>query len=113
MEEGPDGGERRARVRHRTLLAGKIIVADGYISADCTILDLSDSRARGRIPGSVILPPPLGLLIVRDGVFYDAAIAWRRADHTGLVFNARHDLRTDEDPGRRGARAIWRESAPR
>jgi hypothetical protein len=103
------GSERRADQRMRTLLAGKIVSGDGFISADCTIRDLSLSGARVEISRIVRLPPPVALLLIRDGLLFDAAVAWRRGDEAGLVFKAPHDLRTDVDPARRRVRALWTE----
>ncbi len=104
----PYGGpERRDTPRVRTLLAGKIISGDGFLSPDCTVIDLSSNGARVRISGGVTLPPPAGLLLVREGLLFDAAIAWRRGDETGLVFTGVHDLQLGDPPERRGLQALW------
>lgn len=105
--------ERRGDLRARTLLSGKIIVGDGLMSADCVIRDLSLKGARVRVSAAVRLSSPIGLLIVRDGLFFDAAVAWRRVDETGLIFKELYDLRTDRDPARRNLRALWAELTPR
>jgi hypothetical protein len=103
---------RRASVRARSLLTGKIIVDDGAVSHDCVIRNLSTRGARVRIAGAVNLPASVGLLVVREGLLFDARIAWRRGEEIGLAFTAKHDLRTDVDPAHRGARALWTALAP-
>ena len=107
------GSERRADPRLRTLLAGKIVSGDGFISADCTVRDLSLSGARVEISRVVRLPPPVALMLIRDGLLFDAAVAWRRGDEAGLVFKEPHDLRTDTNPVRRSVRALWAELTER
>jgi hypothetical protein len=107
------GPNRRADQRRRTLLAGKIVSGDGFISADCTVRDLSFSGARVKISRIVRLPPPVALMLIRDGLLFDAAVAWRRGDEAGLVFKEQHDLRTDTEPARRRVRALWIELTER
>ena len=111
--EAYGGQDRRAGQRLRTLLAGKIISGDGYISADCVIRDLSLEGARVDVSRAVRLPPPVALMLIRDGLLFDAAVAWRRGDEAGLVFKDQHDLRTDVDPVRRHVRALWTELTER
>ena len=48
-------------------------------------------------------------MLIRDGLLFDAAVAWRRGDEAGLVFKAPHDLRTDTDPALHRVRALWTE----
>ena len=107
------GPDRRADQRLRTLLAGKIISGDGFISANCTIRDLSLKGARVEISRIVRLPPPVALMLIRDGLLFYAVVAWRRGDETGLVFKDPHDLLTELDPARRRVRALWTELTER
>jgi hypothetical protein len=101
------GLARRDDRRARSLMSGKVVVGDGQMSVDCVIRNLSSRGARVSVPRSIDLPGAVGLLIVREGLFCEASVAWRRGDLTGLAFRARHDLRKDRDPSRRGVRALW------
>jgi hypothetical protein len=101
------GRERRDGPRVPTLLAGKLISADGFLHPDCAVLDLSRNGARVHISAAIRLPPPVALLLVREGLLFDAAVAWRRGNETGLVVTGRHDLRISEPPERRGIGALW------
>jgi hypothetical protein len=101
--------ERRAEPRVRTFLAGQIVSGDGFISAACTIRDLSLTGARVEVSREAILPPPVALMLVRDGLLFDAVVAWRRADETGLVLRGQHDLYTDLGRIPRRVRALWAE----
>jgi hypothetical protein len=113
VSESHTGDERRAGHRTRALLSGKIIVGNGVMSPDCVIRDLSDGGARVRISGSIELPEAVGLLVIKDGLLFDATLAWRRGDETGLAFTGRHDVRGDVDPAHRGVHRLWKELAPR
>jgi len=98
---------RRTDVRARALMSGKVIVGDCQMSIDCVIRNLSSRGARVTVPRSIDLPVDVGLLIVREALLCEAKVAWRNGDQTGLAFRARHDLRKDTDPSRRGIRALW------
>jgi hypothetical protein len=106
------GMVRRAAPRARSLLAGKIIIGDGRESHDCVVRNLSTKGARVRVAGAVNLPGTVGLLVVKEGLLFDAAIAWRRGDQIGLTFSGQHDLREDVDPAHRQARALWAALSP-
>jgi hypothetical protein len=101
------GHERREGTRVATRLAGKLISADGFLHPDCTVLDLSRNGARVHISAAIRLPPPAALLLVDEGLLFDAAVAWRRGNETGLVFTSRHDLRISEPRERPGLRKLW------
>jgi hypothetical protein len=102
--QGPD---RRDRPRAATRMAGKLISADGFLHPDCTVLDLSVNGARVQISAIIRLPPPAALLLVDEGLLFDAAVAWRRGNETGLVFTSRHDLSDGEPADRPGLRDLW------
>jgi hypothetical protein len=101
------GLARRVDLRARSLMSGKLIVGDCQMSIDCVIRNLSSRGARVNVPRSIDLPGAVGLLIVREALYCEATVAWRNGDLTGLAFRARHDLRKDTDPVRRGVRALW------
>ena len=101
----PVDNRRRAH-RARTLLAGKIVIAKDII-LDCMIRDFSPGGARVRISAATALPPKVSLLVIKEGLLFEADVAWRLGDETGFAFVAQHDLRSDTDPARKGVRALW------
>jgi hypothetical protein len=107
------GPERRDSPRTRTLLKAKIVSGDGFLSPDCAVVDLSLNGARVRISAAIRLPPPVSLLLVYDGMLFDAAVAWRRGDETGLVFTGQHDLRSEICHAAPALKALWAELQPR
>src|SRR5580658_3153027 len=108
----PADNRRRAR-RARTLLAGKIIIEKGLIAHDCVIRAFNSGGARVRISAATEMPPKVGLLVIKEGLLFEAGVAWRRGDETGLAFVGQYDLRGDVDPARKGVRALWAELTPR
>ncbi len=107
------GVERRAAFRGRTLLSGKLIIGDSTISPDCLIRNLTDRGAHIRVSPAIKLPRTFGLLLIKEGMLFDATMVWRLDDKLGLTFSGRHDLRKDIGPERRGARALLAELSPR
>jgi hypothetical protein len=105
--------ERRNAVRLRALLSGKVIVGDALYTADCVIVDVSDTGARVRIDPGIPIAPPVSLLFVRDGRLFDVVAAWRRGDEVGVLFRDAHDLKTDTHPNRRRIRELWEALLPR
>jgi hypothetical protein len=89
------------------------VTAEGLNVLDCIIRDFSSGGARLRISAATTLPPNLGLLVIKEGLLFDATVAWRRGDETGLVFVRQYDLRGDVDPARRGICALWSQLASR
>jgi PilZ domain len=106
------GAVRREDQRARSLLTGKIVIGDGAVSHDCVIRNFSAKGARVRLAGAINLPGAVSLLVVKEGLLFDATIAWRRGDQIGLAFRGQYDLRNDTDPAHRGARALWTALAP-
>jgi ribonucleotide monophosphatase NagD (HAD superfamily) len=45
--------------------------------------------------------------LIGDGLLFDAAVAWRRGNETGLVFTGVHDLHESEPAERPGLRNLW------
>jgi hypothetical protein len=105
--------QRHAGHRARTLLKGKIIIRGGMMSPDCVIRDLSPDGARVRVSHTILLPSSVGLLVIKDGVLFDAVVAWRKGDEAGLAFSDRRDIRGADDPSNARAHALWVEHAPR
>ena len=113
LQPGPTLADKRGVARVRALLAAKILIGDGRMSADCMVRNLSTDGARVRISRTVPLPQTLGLLLIKDGLLFDAALAWRKDDEAGLTFTGRHDVKTAGDPAHAHAHRIWAEHAPR
>jgi uncharacterized membrane protein YidH (DUF202 family) len=109
------GSDRRTDLpRTRTLLAGRLTIGTGaaFLSPGCAITELSPHGARVSVPATTRLPPPVALLLIRDGLLIEAAVAWRRGNETGLAFKTRHDLHTETSVAYGPVRALWAQLAP-
>jgi hypothetical protein len=104
--------ERRAEVRRRVLLKGKIVYPHNTFSADCAISDLSARGAR-----IVVAPEALGadpfLIVVKDAVVHHSTTAWRKGDRAGLRFQATVNLSGATPLHLRNIQRIWVELMPR
>ena len=78
--------EGRTSNRKRTMLAGKIIFNDRNSSIDCLIRNISENGAKIVVGQTVIFPARFELLVPQHGRSYQARVAWRQGDETGLDF---------------------------
>jgi hypothetical protein len=109
----PENADGRAGERRRTLLRGRICWGPhAALSVDCTIRDLSETGAQLRVPADQPLPSTFHLIEVRDGLAFEASIAWRRDDLVGVRFAANHDLTQAVDGELKHLRRIWLAIAP-
>lgn len=109
----PNRIERRAVLRQRTLLRGRVCFGPYHsITVDCGIRNLSEHGAQVRLPPQQPLPGELTLLHVNEGLAFDASVIWRRGEVVGLRFNARHNLKGDVADDLKSLRAIWSALAP-
>ena len=100
--------ERRALVRQRTFLGGRICYGPKHvISVECGIRNLTSRGAMLRVPADQPLPPAFTLLHVSEAVAFDARLTWRRGETLGVSFEGRHDLRGSVDEEFKALRAIW------
>jgi hypothetical protein len=77
--------ERRAERRTRTLKEGKVFLSD-YVSAKCTIRDLSPGGARLELETPIVLPSAFRLHIVSADIMIPATSAWQRGTEVGIRF---------------------------
>jgi hypothetical protein len=108
----PPRRERRASVRRRVLLTGKIVYLHNSFTADCTIRDLSEDGARIAVaPEAVSLDP--FLIVVKDAVVHRSKTAWRNGSQAGLQFDDTVSLTGETPLHLRHAQGIWVELMPR
>lgn len=103
--------ERRRTQRQRALLTGKLATDGASITIDCVIRNLSADGALVETPSPHLIPKELHLLQVREGVAWDAKVAWRRGSKVGLELLDRHDLRETTARQLKALRHVWRHMA--
>jgi hypothetical protein len=88
----------RGRVKH-VLDAGRLTFGCGTSGIDCTIMDISGSKARVRVriePTSV--PKRMALIHLRARVAYEATVVWKDDDFLGLELTCEYDLNNPSTP---------------
>ena len=90
--------ELRKKLRQRTLLTGVGAYLDGTTTFDCSIRDLSHSGGRIRVGRGVPIPGTFHLVNVRDGVAYEAKVAWRKDGDAGLRWTQVISLQDETTP---------------
>lgn len=112
-EHSRDDNKRRGN-RRRVLLTGLVAYADLGVSFRCAIRDRSETGARIKIPGSMLVPTQFWLIDVAEGLAYDATAVWRRYPEVGVALAGPISL---QHPGhdllQRRLRALWIAVAPR
>jgi len=89
------------------LQSAKLFMADEGVAADCLVLSLSNSGAELQVSEDLTIARAVGLLLVQEGVYFDAELEWRAASAARLRFKTRHNLREPVPPRLNGARALW------
>ena len=78
------------------------------VTADCAVRDLSHVGAKVRLSPSIYVSPKVGLLVIRDRLYFNAELVWRSGDKAGLALKDRYDL-AEPIPNRLDrVKAIWR-----
>ncbi|MCC6888265.1 MAG: PilZ domain-containing protein [Hyphomicrobiales bacterium] len=79
--------ERRAAVRQKTFLQGRIYFNNRRSSLDCLIRDISDSGARLRCSEALTVPELMELYIPTREEVHRARVEWRNGDEMGVSFS--------------------------
>jgi hypothetical protein len=106
--EAPPGVDNRGQPRRRVLLSGRMVHSPHEETVDCTIVDVSSTGARLRLPDGAFLAEPLFLIDLTHGLAFKARLAWRRDNKAGLEFIDYHDLSKPGDFPPRLAQ-MWRD----
>jgi hypothetical protein len=78
--------ERRALVRQRTLIKGRIYFNNRLSSMDCLVRDLTANGARLEFSANVTLPDAFELYIPTRNEYFRARIKWRKGNHLGITW---------------------------
>lgn len=105
--------ERRARLRQRALLAGKLTTPDASTTIDCVIRNISEDGMMVELASPQLVPDELHLVHIKNGIAYDVEVIWRRGARLGLVLKDRHDLKGPVEGQLKLLRGIWTQMALR
>jgi len=104
---------KRLESRKRVLKPGVLVQSDGAISCDCSILDISDSGARVRVPRNHTVPPKFMLIDIQGLMAHDVSLMWRRDQFAGLRFEVSHAINSAMPDHLKFVRSLWIERATR
>lgn len=76
---------RRQESRQPVFRHGRIVLSGGG-TADCTIIDVSESGARIQLDGAKNIPELVTLKIIATGAARRARVMWRTENQAGLAF---------------------------
>jgi PilZ domain len=108
----PRVAESRKTRRRRTLLGGRIVYSDGSFSCDCTIRDQSETGARVKLALHETVPARFFLIVKREGVAYEASIAWSTPPEFGLSFHQSFQLNGPLPPHLAFLHKAWDDCRP-
>lgn len=109
----PPHANRRKTGRKRVLLGGKVVYREGETSLDCTIVDVSETGIRIRLPRGQGVPSSFHLIDIRNRCAHEITVAWLKPPLAGL--RILHSYALDASlPEQLGyLRKIWIECATR
>lgn len=88
--------ERRALVRHKTFMKGRIYFNNRLSSMDCIIRDVTDKGARLEFSENVTLPEAFELHLPNKDEYFAAHVEWRKGNYLGVTW------RSEYSPNSRG-----------
>jgi hypothetical protein len=80
--------DRRALVRHRTFIQGRISFNNGMSSVDCIVRDLTEDGSRLEVPETVALPDAFELFLPNKDESFHAKVAWRKGNSVGISWTS-------------------------
>jgi hypothetical protein len=91
--------ERRALIRHKTLIKGRIYFNNRLSSLDCIVRDVTERGARLQVPESVALPDAFELHLPNKDEHFRAHAQWRRGDQLGVSWTPDPAFRPKTESG--------------
>lgn len=88
-ERQADPAARRARHRQRTLKGAAILPGPDLSAVTCTVRDMHEDGALLTFDAQAHIPATFLLYVRVDGIAYEAALRWRKADRAGVSFSGR------------------------
>ena len=98
--------ERRHGPRRKVFLAGRAVI-DGDRIIEVTFRDMSERGARLLVAPPGVLRGLVPVLLLREGLVFDAHVIWNQAPMFGVAFNGVTDLRAARPASYEPLAAIW------
>ena len=91
--------ERRALVRHKTFIKGRIYFNNRLSSVDCIVRDMTENGARLQVPESVAVPDSFEIYLPNKDEQFRAQVQWRKSDQIGVSWMSESAFRQKADSG--------------
>ena len=78
--------QRRASIRSRTLLEGRVLLGSRVSPVECTVRDISETGARITFVDPVPLPPEFELQVPKRKIARQVRVVWSNEKSHGLMF---------------------------
>ena len=91
--------ERRALIRHKSFIRGRIYFNNRLSSMDCIVRDVTDNGSRLEVSASVALPDAFEIYLPNKDEYFHARVIWRRGNHVGTRWAAEKDAQHPEHAG--------------
>lgn len=91
--------ERRATIRQRSLIKGRIYFNNRLSSMDCLVRDITATGARLEFSENVTLPAAFELYIPNRQEYFRARTKWRRGSLLGITWTHEEILKERSERG--------------
>jgi len=98
--------ERRALIRHKTFIKGRIYFNNRLTSMDCIVRDVTEKGARLQVSESVALPDAFELYLPNKDEHFRAQAQWRKGDQLGISWTPDSAFRHKAESGGHGEHAL-------
>jgi hypothetical protein len=98
--------ERRALVRHKTFIKGRIYFNNRLSSVDCIVRDMTEKGARLQVPESVAVPDAFDLHLPNKDEHFRAQAQWRKGDQLGVSWTAENAFGPRAEGGGQSERSL-------
>ena len=98
--------ERRALIRHKTFIKGRIYFNNRLSSMDCIVRDVTEKGARLQVSESVVLPDTFELYLPNKDEHFRAQAQWRKGDQLGVSWTPEFASRQKSESGGHGEHSL-------
>ena len=98
--------ERRALIRHKTFIKGRIYFNNRLSSMDCIVRDVTEKGARLQVSESVALPDTFEIYLPNKDEHFRAQVQWRKGDQLGVSWTPEAASRQKSESGGHGDHSL-------